>query len=170
MESAINRARGCGGHEVHLIKDLCTCLNTTLSELIGAVHFTNYNGYDWLKPMDSRCIVTARLASNGRSKSKLLLLRAMRSHLDPWFAIERSWYNRVNSPKRRLIAIVDRDESIKSNGHALSRSLKMSSSRRNKAPAIIRQIRCVFSTISRAVCFPILLTNFRTNLMYEIIV
>ena len=66
MKIAINCVRRCDGRMDHAIRDQRTCLNTPLSELIGAVHFTNYNGYDWLKPMDSRCIVTARLTSNGR--------------------------------------------------------------------------------------------------------
>ena len=37
MGSAINRARGCGGHEVHAIRDQSTWLKTHLIELIRTI-------------------------------------------------------------------------------------------------------------------------------------
>ena len=52
MEREINSARRFSGHEVHAIRNQRTGLKMHLSELIGTVHLTNYNGGDLKLPMD----------------------------------------------------------------------------------------------------------------------
>ena len=136
--------------------------------MISGVDRTSYNGWDHSQLMDlqfnhDRWMRIRRIRWSYTSSSSYDEIASWPSVRDLTVIEERRWF-----VKRRLIATVDRDESLNRMVTPLFCSLNSVLRDGRTCPVDFCQIRFVQTIISRAVWFPTFLMHFRIHWMLEI--